>query len=129
MSIRKIKQELGGHVQIRIMQVCRWEICQAGYHAHKFDTIPMIGFQSCDCIILCTLYSVYMQIGDIHVCMYVKLCIRCTGYKAIHVHMYIIHACRLKQPEYQHHRESIGAAKTLDQIEHITAEIKSSLLV
>ena len=35
----------------------------------------------------------------------------------------------LKQPEYQHHRESIGAAKTLDQIEDITAQLKSSLLV
>ena len=47
------------------------------------------------------------------------------------MHMYIIHACtcRVKQPEYQHHRESIGAAKTLEQIEDITAEIKSSLLV
>lgn len=37
--------------------------------------------------------------------------------------------CSLKQPEYQHHRESIGAAKTLDQIEDITAQLKSSLLV
>ena len=39
------------------------------------------------------------------------------------------HMSSLKQPEYQHHRESIGAAKTLDQIEDITAQLKSSLLV
>ena len=37
--------------------------------------------------------------------------------------------CRLKQPEYQHHRESIGAAKALEQLEDITTEIKASLLV
>lgn len=35
----------------------------------------------------------------------------------------------LKQPEYQHYRESIGSAKALGQLEEITAEIKTSLLV
>ena len=39
------------------------------------------------------------------------------------------YTCRLKQPEYQHYRETIGAAKAFEQFEEITAEIKALLLV
>ena len=43
--------------------------------------------------------------------------------------MHVVRLSRLKQPEYQYFREIIGAAKTFEQLEKSTSEIKTLLLV
>ena len=36
---------------------------------------------------------------------------------------------RLQQPEYQHYREKLGSAKSIDVMERLSQELKALLLV